>query len=66
LKRSPTDEEQQRFVAYLRSLSDKGDVTKADQGDTAASSSLPLPVGIDEYAQLIQILLCTNEFCFVD
>lgn len=66
LKRSPTDEEQQRFVAYLRSLSDQGDVTKADQGNAAASSSLPLPVGIDEYAQLIQILLCTNEFCFVD
>lgn len=66
LKRSPTDEEQQRFIAYLRSLSDKGDVTTADQSNAATPSPLPLPVGIDEYAQLIQILLCTNEFCFVD
>lgn len=65
LKRSPTEREQRQFVDYLRSLSDKGAENESKEGDTAAADS-PLPVGIDEYAQLIQILLCTNEFCFVD
>lgn len=65
LKRSPTEREQRQFVDYLRSLSDKRSGNESKEGDTAAADS-PLPVGIDEYAQLIQILLCTNEFCFVD
>lgn len=65
LKRSPTEREQRQFVDYLRSLSDEGSGNESKAGDTAAADS-PLPVGIDEYAQLIQILLCTNEFCFVD
>lgn len=74
LKRSPTDREIQQFADYLRSLSEIGEAVlpKAEEAQSASDETKSvdrnsaLPVGIDEYAQLIQILLCTNEFCFID
>lgn len=75
LKRSPSDREFEQFTEYLRVIgeppkpTDEGAEAKAPESqksDVNSSGNTTPKVGIDEYAQLIQILLCTNEFCFVD